>query len=580
MAKQAIAFSTDQELPLDVLSQKTAWLGISGSGKTYSLGGLVEKLIDAGGQVVIVDTVGNWYGLRLSADGQKPSRFTFPVVGGDRGDIPLKASSGKLIAGAVVSTGSSFILDVSDLVDEELVSFVGAFATELLRLKKRSPGPLLVVWEECQDIVPQTFSKGDNAEMAKAVTRLIKRGRNYGVGTALVSQRAAAVNKEALNQVETVFAFRTIGPQDRDAIERWVGAHAGETRGIDLASDLASLPTGTCFVWSPAWLRVYKRVKAGRKTTFDASKTPDLDRANVAAARLAPVDVEALKGQLGKLIEEADAQDPAKLQRRVRELERQLAAKPAAAATVIERPMLREEDRRKLEAAIAGMEAMLVPIRGAADKVAVAAQQLEVGLRAAAGLRSQATIGVISVPRASVEINETTRQVVAARKATRDSRPAVASGRGAGELGKGETAVLTAIAQYDDGCSREQLTVLTGYRRSSRDTFLQRLRAAGAIREERDRFVITEAGIKQLGDFVPLPTGAALREHWLRELTGGERAIFEIVIKGCGEPVDREELSRVTGYQRSSRDTFIQRLAARELVIADRSGVRASEELF
>jgi hypothetical protein len=33
-----------------------------------------------------------------------------------------------------------------------------------------------------------------------------------------------------------------------------------------------------------------------------------------------------------------------------------------------------------------------------------------------------------------------------------------------------------AVAQYPEGVTREQLSVLTGYKRSSRDTYVQRLR--------------------------------------------------------------------------------------------------------
>src|SRR6185312_5032994 len=48
-------------------------------------------------------------------------------------------------------------------------------------------------------------------------------------------------------------------------------------------------------------------------------------------------------------------------------------------------------------------------------------------------------------------------------------------------LPRGEHAILTAAAQYPDGVSREQLTVLTGYKRSSRDTYLQRLGQAALV---------------------------------------------------------------------------------------------------
>jgi hypothetical protein len=53
----------------------------------------------------------------------------------------------------------------------------------------------------------------------------------------------------------------------------------------------------------------------------------------------------------------------------------------------------------------------------------------------------------------------------------RTPRPPAAPARGgAGDarLGSGERAVLTAVCQYPAGAARDQLTVLTGYKRSSR----------------------------------------------------------------------------------------------------------------
>jgi hypothetical protein len=149
-------------------------------------------------------------------------------------------------------------------------------------------------------------------------------------------------------------------------------------------------------------------------------------------------------------------------------------------------------------------------------------------------------------------------------------------------LGKGERKVLTAVAQYPDGADREQLTVLTGYKRSSRDTYLQRLQAAGLVDVEGGAIRATDAGVDALGsDFEPLPTGKALQKHWLDKLTGGERAILEVLLQAYPSAVPRDVISAQTDYKRSSRDTYIQRLSARKLVESvGRSAVRASATLF
>lgn len=74
-------------LPVDAVTQKQAFLGMSGSGKTYGAGVFVEGLLVMGAQVVVLDVVGNWYGLRIAAKGSGDG-FKIPVFGGDHGDIP------------------------------------------------------------------------------------------------------------------------------------------------------------------------------------------------------------------------------------------------------------------------------------------------------------------------------------------------------------------------------------------------------------------------------------------------------------------------------------------------------------
>ncbi|HMJ57465.1 MAG TPA: hypothetical protein VK540_35585, partial [Polyangiaceae bacterium] len=151
---------------------------------------------------------------------------------------------------------------------------------------------------------------------------------------------------------------------------------------------------------------------------------------------------------------------------------------------------------------------------------------------------------------------------------------------GAVELGKGERATMIAIAQHPNGVTREQLTVLTGYKRSTRDAYLQRLKAAGFT--DGDPIVGTDSGIAWLGpDYDPLPTGDALRAHWLGKLPEGERKILEILCSIYPASSERDAISEKTGYARSSRDAYLQRLGARKLVANQgRGAVVASSELF
>jgi hypothetical protein len=128
---------------------------------------------------------------------------------------------------------------------------------------------------------------------------------------------------------------------------------------------------------------------------------------------------------------------------------------------------------------------------------------------------------------------------------------------------------------------REQLTVLTGYKRSSRDAYVQRLRERGYIGHEGNRILATRDGIVALGaDYEPLPTGSAFREHVLGKLPEGERRVLEVLIAHYPNAVERQQIDAATSYQRSSRDAYLQRLGARELVETRGRDVKASVNLF
>lgn len=173
---------------------------------------------------------------------------------------------------------------------------------------------------------------------------------------------------------------------------------------------------------------------------------------------------------------------------------------------------------------------------------------------------------------AEVKIARPARALAAPRENGHDARG----------LAAGERKVLVAIAQNPGGVRRETITVVTGYKRSSRDTYIQRLSQKGLVAPAGDRVVATEAGVTELGDdFEPLPTGPALRDQVLRDLPEGEAKVLQVLIDHYPDLVSRDEIDVVTGYRRSSRDTYLQRLRLRELVEVAKGGVvRARDNLF
>jgi DNA helicase HerA-like ATPase len=60
--------SDELVVPTDLATEGIAILGKRGSGKTNTAVDLVEEMIDAGIPVVVVDTVGVWWGMQSPSD--------------------------------------------------------------------------------------------------------------------------------------------------------------------------------------------------------------------------------------------------------------------------------------------------------------------------------------------------------------------------------------------------------------------------------------------------------------------------------------------------------------------------------
>jgi len=121
---------------------------------------------------------------------------------------------------------------------------------------------------------------------------------------------------------------------------------------------------------------------------------------------------------------------------------------------------------------------------------------------------------------------------------------------------------------------------MTGYKRSTRNAYLQRLSSMDLI-ELGPPITATTAGMKALGaKFEPLPTGRALREYWLQKLPEGESKILATLLAAYPKAVSRDAVGDNLPYARSSRNAYIQRLMSRQLLVKDGKQIRASPTLF
>lgn len=363
-----LRISKDLAFPVETVTESIAILAKRGAGKTYTASVLVEEMLKAKLQVVVLDPMHAWWGLRSSADGTGEG-FPIAVLGGPKGDVPLEATGGTLVADLVVDERLSAILDLSPFSKTDRRKFVAAF---LERLFQRNQDAMHVVLEEADLFAPEgKLKRAGDEDMLGAVYDLVRRGRGRGIGSTLITQRSASLSKEVLTQAEILFALRTTGPQDVEAIKEWIRYHgSAEERDLVLAS-LHELPTGDAFAWWPVE-GILKRIRVRERETFDSSVTPKPGQAKREPKTLADVDLAALSERMAATIEKAKAEDPRELRsqladrdRRMTELQRRLDAAEASAKqlgeataeadtqvdTVIEKielPVLLESDLERL----------------------------------------------------------------------------------------------------------------------------------------------------------------------------------------------------------------------------------------
>ena len=307
-------------IPAAALDDRLAFIGNSGSGKTYAAGVAVEQAMARGHRAVIVDPLGVWWGLRLGADGRARG---FPVVifGGAHGDLPLTEGAAALIGETAATMAESAIVDLSALGTKAAERrFMLAFLTALYR--KADGAPLQLVIDEADMFAPQVLSDrdGDAARCLGMMETVVRRGRVKGFIPWLITQRPAVLNKNVLSQADGLVALKLTAAQDRTALKAWVEGMADAAQLKALTAELPSLQRGEARLWIPS-RGIYERVAFPKKTTFDSSAAPKRGETK-RAADLAPLDIAALKSAMATVEAETKANDPAALKAEIARLKK------------------------------------------------------------------------------------------------------------------------------------------------------------------------------------------------------------------------------------------------------------------
>lgn len=579
----------DALIPIvDYAISGTAILGIRDSGKTYAAKGIVEQLLDAEVPPIIVDPIGRWRYLKIAGDDSKnPKGYKVVVAGGEQPDLPLTVQSAAEIVRAAIRENIPLVLD---LYDRKLSKADWRRIVQIVfrTLMYENKGVRHIVMEEAAEFVPQKVMDG---ETYAEVEKVVRMGGNVSLGITLINQRAQEVNKAVLELCSTVVLLKQRGSHAIDSLEKLIDKLSPQ-QVTEVIRSLPRLGAGEGWLFTSD-REEPRKIQTGPIRSFHPDRRRPQLSAKAVQARTTDTDdfVSRLAGVLDQVIAEAKANDPASLRRRVAELEKMLKQGSSQAQPpppVDTKAIERAYGRGRTDAVRdcrRGFKQLLKDLHLSMDKA--------VGSTFDGSFSRAAAIGttegeVLTPPDAFPQVPV----VVSGKRTVVSSKSPIVSSRVektvidrgivsvAGEpLPKGEATVLRACIMQPEPVSREALTVMTGYLKSTRDEYINRLRNRGFVHLSAAGIEPTDAGREAMPDAEPLPTGEKLREFWLQKLPQGERKLLELLIRIHPEAIARDGLDEA-GYKKSSRNEYLNRLRNRKLLVEQSDGVRASDNLF
>lgn len=554
--RQSLKIADGLTLPIEAVTQTFGIVAKRGAGKTNTAVDMAEEMLDAKQQVIVVDPVGVWWGLRSSADG-KSAGYEIVVLGGDHGDIPLNADleakqqmlEGERIARIVIEHRLSIILDVSDLRKHKQYAFLTGFFETLYRVNRNA---VHVFMDEADAFAPQMKLDQDN-RLIGAVQDIVRRGRAKGIGVTLISQRIAALSKDVLTQIEVLICLRTVGKHDLDAIKSWVEKNADPDKLAMLQQELPSLPIGTGWLWSPGWLQRLVKLEFRKRRTFDSSATPKVGETRLQPKKMAAVSLSTIKTLFEQPKPEPKVQKAAGY---AGQREKFVPQPP------VEVPVLTDDDRKLLETFVSHAKGAVIQIDGLQETLAHYRKDFQTQIdRVSAVLSKAATVSQRALPAKPSNNGAGPAQrgyPEAGRNLVGAPRPQ-AKAQLDGDLKAPHQKILNTLvtAHKDlmiDTLDRTLLALWSGYAVGGTfNNYLGEMRTAGLIdyrpaSNKKPGVYATALGLSagQTSE-VPL-TLQSYQEAWLGRIAAPQRKIIGVLMDIWPEMMEKEELASATGY--------------------------------
>lgn len=241
-----------------VLTGRALLTGKSGAGKSNTANVVIEELLRAGRPLAIIDTEGEYFGLK--------EEFEMLHVGGDsEADVQVGPEHGKKLAELALERNVPIIVDVSGYIDEDTTEdLLFNFLRALFAKAKTQKRPFPVFVEEAHSYLPE---RGGTSELEELFITLGKRGRKHGLGVVAITQRPADIRKSFITQCNWVCWHRLTWKNDTKVVS--------DVLGSEYAASIEALRDGEAFL-AADWEADYRRVSFRRQETYDGGATPTL----------------------------------------------------------------------------------------------------------------------------------------------------------------------------------------------------------------------------------------------------------------------------------------------------------------
>lgn len=575
MTQSLVKLGKGLQLDIDkLIAQRMLITANSGGGKSYAVRVLAEATFGHV-QQIIIDVDGEYHTLR--------ERYDYMLFGKD-GDYPADIRGAALLARRLLETKVSAIIDIYELGTQKAI-FVQRFLEALVNAPRELWHPVLVFVDEAHIYAPEVGSSVARG----AVEGLMTLGRKRGFCGVLATQRISKLSKTAAAECNT----KLIGRSSLDIDMKRSADEIGLTSREEVRS-LRKLEAGQFYAIGSA----FENDNDGDLVQIGKAKTTHLSAGQTRASKPAPPSAKIKKAfaQFADLPAEVDEELRTidDYRTKIKSLTAQLAAKPKSAIApvkTLEREIITGAQLKTIDKLIDKVQKTIdraLPVNAKAlsssEVISASVSDLLTVAEKLKSLKAQPTLLARPMMPANHKADVIASKALVKHAESRvkqklqPSRPqAVEHGA---TLKGGPAKILECLIQHANGCTSQQIAVLTDYRQTSRYEYGRQLVAMGYAVTDGNRMTATDAGRAAMPNVQPLPTGAELLQLWQGRLKGGERKIFDIVVDAHPDVVTPDQIHEATGYKNTSIYEYGRQLVARELVIKSRDGLQASELLF